>query len=875
MCSMKKFLPIILLAFASSVPAGAQLNGNGYYRVQNYATERYVYLTDDKGHVDASTTSVDAMAIQLWKDFNKASSDPSTILYIKSMGGNEYDIEAQGTGINKIIDHNLKIRTNSDGTYYAYGQQSGMAKYLGDANSSDAPEGTMSSEATGDRRKWWIKPINDNDNFFGINPTLAINGKYYKPMYASFPMSAASNGVKIRIVTKYGYGMAVATDVNGTIPAGTACFIECASSSPANNKMNIGGTGSTITNNQLSGVYFENYMKTHLNLTPYDPNTMRVLGKLSDGSLGFVVAQLEYLPANESYLRVPAGAPAEIRIVSQEEYDRVVGSHPSSVTVTPSEAKMYVGSELQLSAAIAPDNASDKRLTWKSNNISVVTVDANGKLKAQGKGNAIVEVSTINGRTAQCKVSVNPTYPESITVTPATYKFYVGDKYKLQAVIAPEDVQYKSIIWKSSDESIVSVDASGNISALKVGDATITASTADGKTASTSVAVKPVYPTTVTLNFNESYISANSSCQLIATISPTDVKDTSILWSSASERIAVVDNTGKVTGCNTGTTVITAASPGGAKATCTINVTSPLPESLTIDLEYLIMEVGDSRYLIAEIQPENAVSALTWTSSNSSIVSVNSIGQITAVAEGEATVTATTSNGISAVCNITVKPKGIPATSVQVIPSSISLNVGEVVSLSAQVLPENVTNPFVTWSSNNNKVAKVDKDGNVTAIAHGTALIYAQCGSVRGSCLVTVTVVPVSEIILDKDRMELKVGEQASLDVTILPENASDKRIKWSSDNVNIATVDLNGTISVHNVGNSNIIAEAMDGSGVKAVCLLVATSGVTSTIIDLTKPVNVYHLDGTLIIKDATGDDIKSLTPGLYIIDNHKVLVK
>lgn len=875
MIFMKKLLPIILAIIATVLPAAAQLNGNGYYRVQNYATERYVYITDDKGKIDANTTSVDAMAIQLWKDFDKASSDASTVLYIESKGGNEYDVTSQGTGINKMINHNLKLRANSDGTYYAYGQQDGMAKYLGDANSSNAPEGTMSSEATGDRRKWWIKPITTAENFFGIKPNLAVGGKFYQPMYASFPMSPASSGVKIHVVTTYGYGMAVTKVVEGTIPAATPCFIECGSATAADNKMNVGGTGAAVGSNQMSGVYFENYMKTHLNLTPYDPNTMRVLGVLSDGSLGFVTATFENLPANQSYLRVPAGSPAEIRIVSQEEYDRVVASHPKSVTVAPAETKMYVGTELQLTATIAPENASDKRLTWKSSNTDVVTVDANGKIKAVGKGSAVVEATTINGLTAKCAVTVNPAYPEAIAIDPAAHKFYVGDQFQLTAKLTPEDVQHTEVTWKTSDASVVTVDNTGKIAAVKVGTATVTATTADGKAATAAITVNPVYPTAITLNSTERYITSKTSYQLVATLTPADVKDATINWSSANSSIATVDNTGKVTGNAIGSTVITATSPGGAQAACTVHITAQMPESVTMNFERLVMEVEDYRYLTAAIEPAGAYSALTWASSATDVVEVSSIGKVTAVGTGAATVTATTSNGLVAKCEITVLPKGVPATSVKVLPASVKLNPGEETTLAVEILPENVTNKFVTWTSNNSKIATVDANGKITAVANGSCVITAQCGSAKGNCVVTVMAVPVSEIILDRNQIEMEEGSQVTINATVLPENAFDKRIKWSSDNQAVATVDENGNVSVLTVGFANIIAEAMDGSGVRAVCALTSTSDLISVSDDANKPLTVYRLDGTLIFKAATREELSSLAPGLYIINNRKVMVK
>lgn len=877
---MNKFLFSFFACIACVFPAISQLKGNGYYRVHNFMTDRYVYITDNKGHVDLSTTSVDALAIQLWKDSDKACSDPATVLYFESKGGVEYDIIAQGTGIYQIIEHNVSIRTNSDGTYMAYGRQSGVAKYLGDANASNAPEGTMSSEAQGNYRKWWITPItSDGDNYFGIKPTVSANGKYYYPMYASFPMSAKSSGIVIRAITKYGYGMAVAEIVNGTIQGDTPCIIECSSSSSSDNRMNVGGTGIQVNNNQMGGAYFENYMKTHLNLTKYDRNTMRVLGVLSDGSLGFVVGNIEYLPANQSYLKVPAGAPDEIRIVGSEEYDRIVSGLPTSVSLDSTDATLYVGGNIQLSAAIAPENATDKHLAWLSSNSAVATVDSNGLVKAVGKGTAVITVSTINGKTAQCTVTVNPTYPENIIISPEKLKFYVGDEYQFTADITPADVQNKSVFWSSSNTAVVTVDNMGMVKAVNVGSAIITAKTADGKTATSAVTVNPVYPETITLNSSECYIRAKESYKLIATITPSDVKDASLEWSSTDENVAVVDSYGMVFGRSIGSAVITVKSPGGASASCRLNVMAQMPESVSINFEKLIMEVDDSRYLNAKVLPSDSYSSITWSSSNTDVITVTSIGQIKAVGEGEAIVKATTSNGLEAKCNITVLAKGIPATSVKVLPAALTLSAGQSNSLSVEILPENVTNRFVTWTSNNTRIATVDNDGNVTAIANGTCIIYAQCGSVSGSCTLTVTgaaqSVPVSKILFDRYTVVAEAGTEFTLVPTVLPDNATDKRLSWSSDNEDIATVSSDGVVSIKAVGNAIITAEAMDGSGVSGWCAVTVTAGISDIMIDSNEAVSVYTIDGMLLFKAATAEDIRSLARGIYIIGDRKVFVK
>ena len=127
-----RFSLLLATLALTSIASLAEVNGDGYYRIQNYKTTRYVYVTDNKGRLDYATTTADMGAIELWLGLDKAACDPATVCYVKSISGSQYDVQAQGTGIYEIISTYVKLRKNSDGTYLAYGEKSGMTKYLGD-----------------------------------------------------------------------------------------------------------------------------------------------------------------------------------------------------------------------------------------------------------------------------------------------------------------------------------------------------------------------------------------------------------------------------------------------------------------------------------------------------------------------------------------------------------------------------------------------------------------------------------------------------------------------------------------------------------------------------------------------------------------------
>lgn len=956
---MKKYLLSITAATILTTGSMAQLNGDGYYRVQNAVTERYAYIMDNKGSVNVSTTSIDALAIQLWKRFEKASSNPATVLYFRHMSGASYDVTAQGTGIYQMIDHYMSVRDNRDGTYLAYGTSGGAAKYLGDANPTNDEEGTMSSEVSGDRRKWYIKPISaTGDNYFGVLPTLSVGGKNYAPFYASFPYSAASAGVKFYAITTYGYGMAVAEEIKGTVPANTPVYVECPSTSPSGNRLNIGGTGSAVKNNQLGGVFFENYMTMHLNLTPYNKSTMRLLGKCADGKLGFVTGNIQNLPANQSYLKVPAGAPAEIRIVSRAEYDAAVAKLPASIALDATSATLYVGGTKKLNATIAPADASDKSMTWTSSNNAVATVTSAGVVTAVAKGTATITVTTINGKTATCTVTVNPKYPDAISMI-SSLKLYEGDSQKIDVKFTPDNIEVKTLTWTSANTAVATVAADGTVTAVKTGTTTLTATSANGKTATCAISVLPKYPTGVALSNYSLYVPMGTSVVLTATITPTDVKDKSLKWTSSDAKVASVDANGKVTALAQGSTTITAASPGGASASCAITVGLPLPESVALNLTNLILEVGDKRYLRASVTPENAQNSFTWTTSNAGVATVSSTGELNAVGVGNAVITVTTSNGKTSTCTVQVLEKGVPATKVTITPATMTLIQGRKGTFKATVEPENVSNKFITWTCNNMKVATIDGEGNVIPGQPGTAIIYAQCGNVSATAVLTIekyyavteitldktnvtvcegeeftinpsyapsnasykrvnwvsdneavatvdakgnvkaiaagtatitavaydgsgakaeckvsVVVPVASILLEQRSYTADEGQTFKIVATVLPENATNKRISWSSNNTSVAVVDNEGNVTVKSAGTAHITVVANDGYGAKNSCSVNGTSGVEDVLAP-GQTVDVYNLEGILIHRNADAETLKGLSPGVYIIGGRKILVK
>lgn len=308
------------------LPTFAQYSGDGYYRLQNYMSERYAYVVNDKGKINIATSSADLSSVALYSDESKALGDPASVIYIKSVGDGKYNLIAQGTSLWDIMSHYLKIKDNGDGTYKAYAEQSGNVLYIGDAEQSDYYKGTLATNTRQRWRDWYVKPINNGTtSYLGVNPDIEVNGKYYKSYYASFPFSILSSGVKAYYVTMVSEKYAAYRQIESTkIAGGTPIYFECSSNDQSQNRLQpLDETVSAISGNLMHGVYFDflSAAEEKRNQVTYDAATMRVLGKMSDGSLGFITAKnIETISANTCYIKVPATADSEIKLLTEDEY---------------------------------------------------------------------------------------------------------------------------------------------------------------------------------------------------------------------------------------------------------------------------------------------------------------------------------------------------------------------------------------------------------------------------------------------------------------------------------------------------------------------------------------------------------------------------
>lgn len=159
-------------------------------------------------------------------------------------------------------------------------------------------------------------------------------------------------------------------------------------------------------------------------------------------------------------------------------------NHPvTGISLTPTSASLKVGETKQLSATISPSNATNKSISWTSDNSSVAEVSNSGLVTAKGVGQTVIncKANDGSGKTATCSVSVAEGIKSTgITVSRPTVALKVGNTWQLSATITPSDATDKSVSWFSSNSSVATVNSSGLITANRLGKASIICKTNDG-----------------------------------------------------------------------------------------------------------------------------------------------------------------------------------------------------------------------------------------------------------------------------------------------------------------------------------------------------------------------------------------------------------
>ena len=371
---------------------------------------------------------------------------------------------------------------------------------------------------------------------------------------------------------------------------------------------------------------------------------------------------------------------------------------------------------------------------------------------------------------------------------------------------------------------------------------------ADGGDQPTNV---PVTGVTVTPNAIPMWVGTDTS--FTVNVSPEGATNKN--WTSSTSNASIASLSGKSTihAVAPGTAIITVTTEDGKKtATITVTVTQQVGE-IRLSADKTTLKVGGTAKVTANVLPENASNkGVTFTSSHSTVATVDANGNVQAASAGTTTITATAADGKGAYGTITIKVEDM-ATGVTLSPTSKELKVNETAQLAASVLPA-TANQGIKFTSSDETVATVSETGLVTARKEGTAVITATAadGSEKSaSCTIkvgaTAVDVPVTGITLDQPEITIEVLKDAKqLKATVEPANATNKDVVFSSSNTNVAVVSNTGLVTAINNGTATITVTSKENPSIMAKCLVKVGAPVLVTDVTVQPAELNLKTDGT-----------------------------
>lgn len=507
----------------------------------------------------------------------------------------------------------------------------------------------------------------------------------------------------------------------------------------------------------------------------------------------------------------------------------------TSVSLNKTSASIGVGGTEQLIATVKPDDATSTTVTWTTSNSSVATVSSSGLVTGRASGTATITASC-GGKQATCTVTIvapDPLTGVSLDITSATLTS--GDTITLTPTASPSTAGNVTYTWTSSNTSVATVNSSGKVTAVGNGTATITCtghgynSTASATCSITVATIEKIRidisasaTTTVTINVPGYGSGTGSFGFYIVSGTP---------FSYTISAPGYVTYNGYEPGRSTGLVINKVLTP--------IAVTD-----VTVEPSTLTLDVNDTSTLSVTITPTDALNkTITWSSSNTDIATVNNSGKVTASGTGTAIITATSNNGISDTCNVTVRQ--ISVTGITLDKHSVTVGQNDVVTLTATISPDNASNTNINIgvSGASTHVTSTTHDGNVWTInwkadanaGQAQITVTTVDGSYSDTCTMSIiSVTPVTGVSLNKSSLSLDVNNTSQLTATVSPSNATNKSVSWTSSDNSVATVSSSGLVTAVGAGTTTITVTTSSG-GYTATCKVTVTTPVTGLALNTT----------------------------------------
>ncbi|HWP21778.1 MAG TPA: Ig-like domain-containing protein [Candidatus Cryosericum sp.] len=428
------------------------------------------------------------------------------------------------------------------------------------------------------------------------------------------------------------------------------------------------------------------------------------------------------------------------------------------IDLNKTAATIGVGSTDELTPSFTPTDTTLRKVKYTSSAPAVATVgEFTGVITGVAAGTTTITAQALDaadvaiaGVTATCSVTVIDIPVDSIVVSQSTASLFAGTALTLNANVMPLNASNPTVTWSSSNSALATV-VDGQVTTYDL-PATVypttvnITATAGSQSATCTITLKdPTMLTQLYLNKTTAAINVNDTLTLTATTAPSTATNKTLKWTSSNPSVATVDQTGKVTALTAGYTLIKAASTDGSglSASCNVSVSTVNVLIVTLNKSSLTLVEGNTETLTASIYPTNAtIPTLKWTSSNTSVATVDSTGKITAKSlSGYAIITAASTDGSGkyAECYVVTQAR-VTVTGITInYGTALDILKGDSTYLKATIFPSTATDTTVTWTSSNPNVATIDSTGLLKSVTLGETIITATVSGKSVTIKVTVT----------------------------------------------------------------------------------------------------------------------------------------
>ena len=525
------------------------------------------------------------------------------------------------------------------------------------------------------------------------------------------------------------------------------------------------------------------------------------------------------------------------------------------ITVTPNAAAVMIGNTHEFAAACYDqfDNPmTGVDVNWTTSDEAVGTIDANGLFTALAEGTATITATTgSTSATAAVTVSAEAPVLDDITVTPTTATVKIGETREFATVCSDasgNSMPGVPVAWSCSNATVGTIDADGIFAALTTGTATITATSGEisGTATITVDAESPIEPVLerITVTPSGATLAIDDTQRFIATAYDQDgnvMNAGDVVWTSDNETVGTIGADGTFTALAEGTATVTAtADDVSGTATVTVSAAEPAIAKIVFFPSAVTLNPGDSQQFEAvglncygNTVPE---AAITWTSSDPCVGTVDECGLFVALDAGTTTLTAS-GDGATGTTTVTVSSNEPVLTRIAVTPPAIALNAGDAETFTATAYDQfgcTMPDADIAWETCDPTVGTIDADGHFSAVAAGTTTVTASSCDVAGTADVTVTDLS-SGVVVSPSAITLDEGDARQFTATLVdPEGsaASGTTITWSCDDEAIGTIDESGLFTALCEGTTTITATVVGGSSEPMAARAIETEAVGTAIV-------------------------------------------